>query len=41
MTQQILTEIRQTLRDAADEKTLASGQRFFKEEVKMYGVKTP
>ncbi len=29
------------MRDAADEKTLASGQRFFKEEVKMYGVKTP
>ena len=41
MKQQIITDIRQTLRDAADEKTLASGLRFFKEEVKMYGVKTP
>ncbi len=29
------------MRDSADEKTLASGDRFFKEEVKMYGVKVP
>ncbi len=41
MNSTIIQDVRQTLRDAADEKTLASGLRFFKEEVKMYGVKTP
>jgi 3-methyladenine DNA glycosylase AlkD len=37
----ILAEIRQALRDSADEKTLASSNHFFKEEVKVYGVKVP
>ena len=41
MEDRIVSEVRQALRDAADEKTLASGLRFFKEDVKMYGVKTP
>ncbi len=41
MKQQILTEIRQALKDSADEKTLASGDHYFKEEVKMYGVRIP
>ncbi len=41
MKQRILTEIRQTLRDSVDEKTLASGDRYFKEEVKLYGVRIP
>lgn len=40
MSNQIITEVRQTLGDNADEKTLASGSHYFKEEVKMYGVKT-
>ncbi len=38
MKNQILTDIRQTLRDNIDEKTLSSGDRYFKEEVKLYGV---
>jgi len=41
MKDRILTQIRQTLKERADETTLESGKRFFKEEVKMYGVKTP
>ena len=41
MKHQILTEIRQALRDSVDEKTLASGDRYFKEEVKLYGVRIP
>lgn len=40
MEHQILTEVRQALKDSADEKTLASGDRYFKEEVKLYGVGT-
>ncbi len=36
----ILINIRQELTALADEKTRASGQRFFKEEIKLYGVKT-
>ncbi len=32
--------IRETLRSLSDEKTRNSGQRYFKEEVKLYGVKT-
>lgn len=35
----ILTEIRQSLIDNIDEKTLNSEKKFFKEEVKNYGVK--
>ncbi len=34
----IIEKVRQTLIDAADEKTRLSGERFFKEEVKIYGV---
>ncbi len=41
MKQQILTEIRQALLDSVDEKTLASGDRYFKEDVKLYGVRIP
>jgi 3-methyladenine DNA glycosylase AlkD len=36
----IITEIRQALIHSADEHTRTSGQRFFKEEVKLYGVRT-
>ena len=35
-----IKSVREQLRDNADEKTSASGQRFFKEEVQFYGVKT-
>lgn len=41
MKHQIIADIRQALKDSADEKTLASGDHFFKEEVKLYGVKIP
>lgn len=34
----IVDKVRQTLIGAADEKTRLSGERFFKEEVKIYGV---
>ncbi len=34
----IIEKVRQTLIGAADEKTRLSGERFFKEEVKIYGV---
>ncbi len=40
MKNQIIADIRQALKDSADEKTLASYGRFFKEDVKAYGVKT-
>ncbi len=36
----ILAELRQELEQIADEKTRESGQRFFKEPVKLYGVKS-
>lgn len=36
----ILTKIRKELKQNADEKTKKSGERFFKEKVKMYGVKS-
>ena len=39
-TQDILACVRADLRAAADEDTLASGPRFFKESVRLYGVKT-
>ncbi len=41
MKDRIVSEIRQTLRDSVDENTLASGDRYFKEEVKLYGVRIP
>lgn len=37
----ILADIRQELRNNSDEKALESGQRFFKETIKSYGVKVP
>lgn len=37
----ILTQVRQALNDNVDEKTLNSGNHFFKEEVKLIGVKVP
>jgi 3-methyladenine DNA glycosylase AlkD len=36
----ILSEIRKELKENLDEKTRESGKRFFKEEIKLYGVKT-
>lgn len=36
----IIDEIRADLEAAADEKTQAGSRRFFKEEIKLYGVKT-
>ncbi|MDR3132826.1 MAG: DNA alkylation repair protein [Prevotellaceae bacterium] len=38
--QTILTAVRRALKEAADEKTAASTQRFFKEEIKTIGVKS-
>jgi len=36
----IILKIRQTLKENIDVKTQKSSQRFFKEEIKCYGVKT-
>ena len=36
----IINEIRRELKQRSDEKTKSSGLRFFKEQVKLYGVKT-
>ncbi len=36
----VIQNLRRELSSNADEKTRVSGQRFFKEEVKMYGLKT-
>jgi 3-methyladenine DNA glycosylase AlkD len=41
MKNRIIAEIRQALIDAADPRVAESGARFFKEDVKMYGLKTP
>ncbi len=41
MKNDIITKVRQALKDNVDEKTLQTGERFFKEEVKLYGVKVP
>ncbi len=41
MNTDILSEIRWDLKSSTDEKTKNSYQHFFKEEVKVYGVKTP
>lgn len=41
MASQIIEQIRTQLIDGADESIRTSGQRFFKEEVKTYGFKTP
>lgn len=37
----IVDGIRQSLRNSVDEKTLSTGKNFFKEEIKLYGVKIP
>ncbi|OJU53015.1 MAG: DNA alkylation repair protein [Bacteroidales bacterium 45-6] len=37
----ILQRVRETLKSNSDEAVLLSGQRFFKEEIKSYGVKMP
>lgn len=39
-TDHVISEIRRELKDSGDEKTRVSGQRFFKEKIKCYGVKT-
>jgi 3-methyladenine DNA glycosylase AlkD len=40
MIEDVLTEIKRELKANSDEKTRASSKRFFKEEVKMYGVRS-
>jgi 3-methyladenine DNA glycosylase AlkD len=40
MTETLLSEIRRELKQNSDEKTKASGKRFFKEKVQLYGVKS-
>lgn len=40
MKNQLIADIRQALKESSDEKTKSSYCRFFKEEVKAYGVKT-
>jgi len=37
----IAADIRQALKDNVDEKTLATGTNYFKEEIKFYGVRIP
>ena len=37
----IIDKIRTELRHSIDEKTLATSQFFFKEKIKLYGVKVP
>ncbi len=37
----IVSEIRQALKDSVDEKTQSNSQNFFKEEIKFYGVRVP
>ena len=39
MSQSIITKVRKELKDNVDSKTLSTGQNFFKEEIKLYGVK--
>ena len=39
-TDELLVNLRRDLVSSSDEKTRESGQRFFKEEVKMYGIKS-
>jgi 3-methyladenine DNA glycosylase AlkD len=38
--EKIIDQIRQELRDLSDRKTQETGQNFFKEQIKLYGVKT-
>lgn len=40
MKEDILSQVRKKLVEMADEKTKSSGQHYFKEEIKLYGVKT-
>ncbi len=37
----IIKQVRQTLKNSVDEKTQNTAQKFFKEEIKAYGVKVP
>ena len=39
-TDELLVNLHRDLISSSDEKTRESGQRFFKEEVKMYGIKS-
>ncbi len=39
--QDIVFQIREALKNNADEKTMASGQKFFKEKINSYGVSVP
>lgn len=41
MKNDIIAKVRQALKDNVDEKTLLTGDRVFKEEVKLHGVKVP
>ena len=41
MVSDILSDVRRELESSVDEKTKNSYQRFFKEDIKFYGVKTP
>ena len=41
MAAQIITEVRQALTESIDKKFQATGDRVFKEEIRMYGVKVP
>lgn len=38
--EKVIAEIRKSLRESADEKTKSSAQRFFKEKIECYGVKS-
>jgi 3-methyladenine DNA glycosylase AlkD len=38
--EKIIDQIRQELRGFSDRKTQETGQNFFKEQIKLYGVKT-
>lgn len=37
----IISDIHQALKDSADEKTINTGQRYFKEKIKFHGVRIP
>lgn len=37
----VIVQIREALKESVDPQTLLGGQRFFKEKIKMYGVKIP
>ncbi|MDR2037971.1 MAG: DNA alkylation repair protein [Bacteroidales bacterium] len=41
MMDQIVKDVRKSLKESADDKTLSTGQRFFKEQIQFYGVRIP